>query len=333
MKISLGLCGLPNSGKSTLIKLLTNLEIAIAPYPFTTLKSQEYAVPIVTDELIELHSITKTKEIIYPYLIFVDVPGLIKNAHKGEGLGNEFLSYLRGCQVIIEVVRNFYRQDVPHVEGRIDPLADVMIIEEEIIFADQEIIKRHFSMAKRQAKDELADLGMILSQIQLGKRFPELNEKFKKFNLLITKNWFLLINGNCSKELLENEKLDFFKNRYCLDFLWEIDLMNNQELQTEFKPKIIEFLNNLRKDLEIIQFFTFTKNITQGWFTFKGTKIIEAVSQIHSDFVDKFKTAETLSLTDFFRVKSWEEAKRLGLVKNKGKEADIEENEIIFVKI
>lgn len=333
MKISLGLCGLPNSGKSTFIKLLTNLEIAIGPYPFTTLKSQEYAVPVVTDELVNLYSITKSREIVYPYLFFVDVPGLIKNAHQGEGLGNEFLSYLRSCNVIIEVVRNFYRQDVPHVEGRIDPLADVMIIEEEIFFADQEIINRHLLSAKKQMKKEALVLETIFSQMQPGKRFPDLNEEFKKFNLLITKDWFLLINGNCPEELLANERLDFFKNKYCLDFLWEIELMNNQELQFEFKPKVSEFLNNLRKDLGIIQFFTFNKEITQGWFTMRGTKIIEAVAQIHSDFADKFKTAETLSLIDFLRIKSWEEAKHLGFVKNKGRESEIEENEIIFVKI
>lgn len=340
MKISLGLCGLPNSGKSTFIKLLTNLEVEIAPYPFTTLKSQEYAVPVITSELKLLHSLTKTKEIIPPYLFFIDVPGLIKNAHQGEGLGNEFLSYLRGCQTIIEIVRNFERYDVPHVEGRIDPLEDVMLIENEIVLADKEILRRFLTrMEKQQFKiktsAELAEIELfkkVYNLIQPGVRFLEFDEKLKRFNLLITKKWFLLINGQCPDNF-DDYRFNFFVNKYCLDFLWELDLLKEEELQTEFKPKIEDWLNIIRKDLNIIQFFTFNKEITQSWFTFKDTKVIEAVSQIHSDFTEKFKTVETIPLDKFLEVKNWDKAKHLGLVKNKSKDSYIEENEIIFVKI
>lgn len=338
MKISLGLCGLPNSGKSTLIKLLTNLEVEIAPYPFTTLKSQEYAVPVVTPQLKLLHSLTETKEIIPPYLFFIDVPGLIRNAHQGEGLGNEFLSYLRGCQTIIEIVRNFERFDVPHVEGRINPLEDIMIIENEIILSDKEILQRFLSRMERQqpkTSSELFEfelLKKIYGQIKPGVRFSEFDEKLKKFNLLITKKWFLLINGRCLDDF-DDRRLDFFINKYCLDFLWELDLLKEEELQAEFKPKIENWLDALRKDLNIIQFFTFTEEITQGWFTYKDTQIIEAVAQIHSDFAKKFKTVETVSLEKFLEIKNWDEAKHLGLVKNKSRDSYIEENEIIYVKI
>lgn len=337
MKISLGLCGLPNSGKSTFIKLLTNLEVEIAPYPFTTLKAQEYAVPVLTPQLKLLHSFTKTKELIPPYLFFIDVPGLIKNAHQGEGLGNEFLSYLRGCQVIIEIVRNFYRSDVPHVEGRIDPIADIMTLENEIILADKEILQRFLAKLEKQhlktnTDTEFELLKTIYNQLQPGRRFFEFEEKLKKFNLLVTKKWFLLINGQCP-DSFDDERLNFFLNKHCLDFLWELDLLKEEELQTEFKPKIEEWLDDLRKDLNIIQFFTFTNEITQGWFTFKDTKIIEAVAQIHSDFAEKFKAVEVLSLDKFGEVRNWDEARHLGLVRNKSKDSQVEENEIIFVKI
>lgn len=338
MKISLGLCGLPNSGKSTFIKLLTNLEVEIAPYPFTTLKSQEYAVPVITPQLKLLHSVTKTRELIPPYLFFIDVPGLIRNAHQGEGLGNEFLSYLRGCQTIIEIVRNFERSDVPHVEGRINPLEDVMIIEDEIVLADKEVLQRFLARMEKQQSKTTAELSefellkKIYNQIQPGIRFSEFDEKLKKFNLLVTKKWFLLINGQCPDNL-DDPRLDFFINKYCLDFLWELDLLKEEELQAEFKPKVEGWLDTLRKDLSIIQFFTFTKEITQGWFAYKDTKIIEAVAQIHSDFAEKFKTVETISLEKFLEVKNWDEARHLGLVKNKSKDSHIEENEIIFVKI
>jgi ribosome-binding ATPase YchF (GTP1/OBG family) len=305
MKIKIGLCGLPNSGKSTFIKLVSQVEVLIASYPFTTLKAQEYAAPIISQELKTLHSITQTPQIIYPYLIFVDVPGLIRGAHKGEGLGNEFLSYLRGCDVILEIVRNFKREDVPHPEGSIDPLRDIKIIEEEVRLADKEILQR----ARR------------------GRLQPEA--------LLLHKDWFLLINGENTYITQIEKELDInrFKNIYTLDLLWELEILENKELQNEFQPKVFEFLNQFRKDLGLIQFFTFTKEITQGWFIKKDSPIIDAAGMIHSDFALKFKVAETISLENFVKIKDWEKAKKSGLIKNKGREAKIEENEIIFVKI
>jgi ribosome-binding ATPase YchF (GTP1/OBG family) len=305
MKIKIGLCGLPNSGKSTFIKLVSQVEVLIAPYPFTTLKAQEYGVPIISQELKTLHSITQTPQLIPPYLIFVDVPGLIRGAHKGEGLGNEFLSYLRGCDVILEIVRNFKREDVPHPEGSIDPLRDIKIIEEEVRLADEEILKR----AKK------------------GRVQPEA--------LLLNKDWFLLMNGENTNMTQIEKELDInrFKNIYTLDLLWELEILENKELQNEFQPKVFEFLNQFRKDLGLIQFFTFTKEITQGWFIKKDSSIIDAAGMIHSDFALKFKVAEIISLENFVKIKDWEKAKKLGLIKNKGREAKIEENEIIFVKI
>jgi ribosome-binding ATPase YchF (GTP1/OBG family) len=305
MKIKIGLCGLPNSGKSTFIKLVSQVEVLIAPYPFTTLKAQEYAVPIISQEIKTLHSITQTPQIVPPYLIFVDVPGLIRGAHKGEGLGNEFLSYLRGCDIILEIVRNFKREDVPHPEGSIDPLRDIKIIEEEVRLADEEILKR----AKK--------------------------EKVHREALLLNKDWFLLVNGEDTNIIRIENELDTnrFKNIYTLDLLWELEILANKELQSEFQPMVFEFLNQFRKDLGLIQFFTFTKEITQGWFIKKDSSIIDAAGMIHSDFALKFKVAETISLENFVKIKDWEKAKKLGLIQNKGREAKIEENEIIFVKI
>jgi len=315
MKIKIGICGLPNSGKSTFIKLISKTEVLIAPYPFSTLKPQEYVVPIITPELKNLHLITQTSQIIFPYLFFIDIPGLIRGAHKGEGLGNEFLSYLRGCDVILEIVRNFKREDVPHPEGNINPLRDIKIIEEEVILADQEILNRN----KKQ--------------------------KVQKEILLSNKDWFLLINGPFSidnKLKLEIEQFNSennsnnhikFKKIYFLDLLWELELSENDELQKEFELQIFNFLNQFRKDLNLIQFFTFNKEITQGWFVKKGTSLIEAASFIHSDFMLKFKIAEVINLNDFLKIKNWEEAKKLGLIKYKGRDSFVEENDIILIKI
>lgn len=348
MKTKIGLCGLPNSGKSTFIKLVSQVEVLIAPYPFTTLKAQEYAAPIIFEELKTLHLITQTKNLIPPYLFFVDIPGLIRGAHKGEGLGSEFLSYLRGCDFVLEVVRNFRREDVPHPEGNIDPLRDIKIIEEEIKLADEEILKR----AKK--------------------------EKIQSETLLLNKDWFLLVNGtttdlhelntihglnrsntdntdniNHYESVSDPHKSVKFKNIYTLDLLWELELLEytdninlrrsvldqhrsvNVDDESALDPykSVNEFFNQFRKDLGLIQFFTFNKDITQGWLIRKDSSIIEAAGMIHTDFELKFKIAETISLENFVKIKNWEKARKLGLIQNKGREAKVEENEIIFVKI
>lgn len=326
MKIKIGLCGLPNSGKSTFLKLVSKTEALIAPYLFTTLKPQEGVAPFFSQELELLHSITRSEKLIPPYLTFIDIPGLIRGAHRGEGLGNEFLSYLRGCDVILEVVRNFFDEQVIHSERSIDPQRDILIVEEEIIASEKEILTRMIKKLEKEKDKRLDLLKNIYQEAQSFKRFPEYSEELKEFNLLLTKKWFLLVNG---REFQFQNSV--FENVYNLDLKWEVDILGNQEFKKE--SRLSEFLNQLRKDLNLIQFFTFTKEITQGWFIKKGSKIIEAAEMIHSDFALKFKIAETIFLGDFVKIKDWHQAREHGLLKLKGRSSEIEENEIIFVKI
>lgn len=326
MKIKIGLCGLPNSGKSTFLKLVSKTETLIAPYLFTTLKPQEGIAPVLTPELQTLHSITMTENVIPPHLDFIDIPGLIRGAHQGEGLGNEFLSYLRGCDVILEIVRNFFDEKVVHPENIIDPECDIFIIEEEIIASEKEIIERTIKKLEKTKDKRLDILKNVYQNLQPFKRFPEYLEELKEFNLLLTKNWFLLINGQEFK--FHNQ---VFKNIYNLDLKWELDILEDKEFQKE--SKLNYFLNQLRKDLSLIQFFTFTKEITQGWFIKKDSKIIDVAAMIHSDFALKFKVAETILLENFIKIKDWNKAKEKGLIKLKGRDSKIEENEIVFVKI
>lgn len=328
MKISVGICGLPNSGKSTFLKLVSQIEVLIAPYPFTTLKPQEAVVPVFSSELSLLHSITKTPKVIPGYLNFIDIPGLIRGAHRGEGLGNEFLSYLRGADTVLEIVRNFIREEVIHPEGEIDPERDILIMEEEIIEAEKNLLEKAIKKLEKTKDERLEDLKNVYQNLKPFKRFPEFKERLKEFNLLLVKDWFLLING---RELKFQNQV--FKNIYNLDLEWELEILKNEELQKEIKPKIYDFLNELRKDLNLVQFFTFTKDITQAWFIKKKSKIIEAAEMIHSDFALKFKIAETISLENFLKIKDWGKAKEMGFIKLKGREAEVEENEIIFVKI
>lgn len=328
MNFKIGICGLPNSGKSSFIKLCSEAEVLIANYPFTTLKAGEYSFFIFSEELKKLHQITQTKEVVPDYLILVDVPGLIRGAHKGEGLGNEFLSYLRKGEVVLEIVRNFENKEVPHPEGKIDPLRDILIIEEEIIQAEKEILERNLkTLKKSNQREKVEAMEKILNQLEPFKRFEELNEELKEYNLLLTKPWYLLING---EEIdLPQQIVSVFRAIYFLDVKWEIEAKEIEDLPKKF----FEFQNKFRQDLNLIQFFTFTQEITQEWFLKRGRTYLEAASLIHSEFAEKFKEVQTLKLEEFLEIKDWELARKLGKIKIKGKEDKVEENEIIFIKI
>lgn len=328
MKTKIGICGLPNSGKSSFVKLISKADVLIADYPFTTLKAGEYSFFIFSPELKELHQITKTKEVIPDFLIVIDVPGLIKGAHRGEGLGNEFLSYLRKGDVVLEIVRNFKNPNVPHPEGNIDPLRDILIIEEEILLSEKEILERNLkTLKKTKEKEKTEIIEKILENLEPFRRFEEFNENLKDYNLLITKPWYLLINGEIFD--LDEEIKKIFKGIYFLDVLWELEISQYNEEDSSLSI----FANQFRKDLNLIQFFTFTKEITQEWFIKKGSTYFEAAGLIHSDFQKKMKSVEVMELNEFKEIKNWELAKKMGKIKIKSKSDIICENEIILIKI
>lgn len=339
-----GFCGLPNSGKSTFFKLLSKIETEIANYPFTTIKPKEAVVPIISKDLEDLHKITKTKQLVPGFIKFLDVPGLIKGAHKGEGLGNEFLSYLRQCDAILEIVRTFKNDDVPHPENTIEPERDILIIEEEIIESEKNIIKNNLSKLNRATTKEEKQSKEILEEILSKlepltptsknlmwglKRFPEFKENLKEYNLLLTKDWYLAFNGPETQTYTD----ECFKKNYSLDFKWELELEENPELQIEFNAQAHKFLKEFRKDLGLIEFFTFTNDITQSWFTEKGSNIFDCAGLIHSDFQQKFIKAEIINLTDFKNIGDFKTAKEKGLVKTAGKEYAVQEGDIIKVLV
>ncbi|BCX15236.1 MAG: ribosome-binding ATPase YchF [Candidatus Parcubacteria bacterium] len=342
--LTIGLCGLPNSGKSTFLKLVTNIDNAIAPHMFSTLESKEGIAFVCSQNLRSLHTLTKTEKLVMPYLKFIDVPGLIQGAHQGQGLGNEFLSYLRGCKAIFLIARNFFDIQVPSVNIVIDPLNDIITILTEIIFADKAIIDKSINkLLKEHNKDnkkiieilgELAqELDMAvehLSNNNLDKvnflQFSRFNDVLKDFNLLVTKKWFLLINGlKYDLSLLEN----LFIKTYNLDLKWELDLLQ----ENGDVDNINKFLYDLALSLELIEFFTFNNLITQGWFTAKNSMIADILPMIHSDFVKSFKIAEVVSLDDFLRCGSWEACRQEKVIRLKGRNSFVENNDIIFIKI
>lgn len=346
-KFLIGLCGLPNSGKSTLVQLLSKIETDIAPYPFTTLKPKEVAVPIITTALDELWQITQTAEKIPGYLFFLDVPGLIRGAHQGEGLGNEFLSYLRQADYVLEVVRNFNRSDVTHVEGSVEPERDLLIIESEIIAADKRIIEENLAKLRKNSKNKQAEaiihrLDELRQQLEPFRRFPQYQQTLREYNLLLTKEWLLLFNGSKPPATFQvsvaptapSAKYSIFSKIYSLDLLWEIQLEAEAELKSEISSKVEVWLQQLVKDLGLIQIFTISEGkITQLWLLKQGSSILDAAETIHSEFKDKFKSAEVISLEKFKAVRTWQQAKEQGLVGTVGREYLVRDGDIVKIFI
>ena len=152
MKLSIGIVGLPNVGKSTLFKAITNQEVNIANYPFATIDPNVGVVPVPDERLEKLNTLSRSKKKVPAVVEFYDIAGLVKGANQGEGLGNQFLSHIRECQAIVLVLRVFANPEIIHVEGAPDPLRDLEIINTELILKDLDTVEKRLKKAEGEAR-------------------------------------------------------------------------------------------------------------------------------------------------------------------------------------
>jgi hypothetical protein len=344
MSFAIGIIGLPNVGKSTLFQALTKKQVAIAPFPFTTIDPNVAQIPIPDERLEKISKLIKPEKTTPALIEFIDIAGLVKGAHKGEGLGNQFLSYIQGCKALLEVVRGFENEEVEHPERTINPQRDIEIIKEELLQKDQKIVKKALENCQREVKagkKEKEKLFLLLEKIAKGleERKPirelaltaEELPQIRKYQFLTAKPILYLL--NVSSQAL---KASDFQGEI-IDLKWELELseLSEKDLK-EIKAqslldRIILKCYNL---LGLITFYTIAggKEV-RAWIIKKGTKAQRAGREVHSDFEKKFIRAEVLPFQELIRVGSWKEAREKGLIKIVGKDYVVQDGDIIEFKI
>lgn len=365
--MKIGIVWLPNVGKSTLFNALTKSYAAPAEnFPFCTIDPNIGIVDVKDPRVDKLAEMSQSKKKVYSSIEFVDIAGLVKWASKGEGLGNKFLSNIRECDAIVQVLRYFKNTDVVHVEGWVDVMRDVEIINTELIFADLEIIERNLpNLAKRAKtsgnKDELK-IVEILMEIQQaliqGKIAHNIKNKLTKdeeklikaYNFLTTKPIVYAINigqddipfaHTIAQEFME--KLQSPVAIVCAKLESEMMDMDDTE-KDEFIRELVSIdkvahiptLNDLIKlsfeKVGLMYYFTTGEKETKSWTIPIGSTAPQAAGAIHTDFEKGFIKAEVVKYDDLLQYGSWAKAKEKWLVKLEGKEYVVQDGDCIIFK-
>lgn len=363
MSLTAGIVGLPNVGKSTLFNAITKQKILAANYPFATIDPNIGVVVVPDKRLTFLEQLYQPKNVVPTTIEYTDIAGLVKGASLGEGLGNQFLSHIREVDAIIEVVRCFENSNIIHVEGEVDPIRDIEIINLELMLADLEVVNNRIGKIGKKAsmskdKEVLCEI-RALNRLKeaLEKNIPvrmitieESEEKFvKSLNLLTMKP--IIYMANVSEDDLigdQNPYVDLVKE-YAKKENSQV-VMVSAKIESELidltEAERLEFLRDLGIQesglnglihatyqlLDLETYFTAGKDEVRAW-TFKtGMKAPECAGLIHSDFEKGFIRAEIMSYDDLKKYESEVKVREAGKMRLEGKEYQMKDGDICYFR-
>lgn len=293
--MKVGIIGLANVGKSSLFQVLTKKQVNISNYPFATIDPNVAVMSVKNDQLTQIAKIMRSAEIFPATIEITDIAGLIKGSHTGEGLGNQFLSYIRPMNLLLHVVRVFGDKQVIRNEGPINPGLDIKIIQEELRLKDEQ---------KQEKILSTKPLVYVFNTSDKDDASQKLKEQFKPYIAI-----------NVKQEL-------------------EAATLSSEEQNVlGFSPQIPRLIKLLYTSLNLITFFTANKNEARAHIVTRGITAQDAAAVVHSDFQEKFIRADTLNWRDLIKTGSLQTAKEKGLVRSQSKEYIIQDGDVIEFKI
>ena len=363
MGLGVGIVGLPNIGKSTTFNALTKAQNAEAQnYPFCTIEPNKAIVPVPDKRLDELAKIVNPEKIQHSTIDFVDIAGLVKGASKGEGLGNQFLSNIREVEVILHMVRCFEDPNIVHVEGDIDPIRDLEIIETELIYADITQLDKKIDRLKKEAKfDKKAaakleiakSLAEHLDALKPVKTFEDRdNEEFEELDkeLRFLSNKDVIYGANVDEDSLVDgndyvKKLQIHADSVGADLIM-LCAKIEEELVGMEDDEALEMLNDLGVEesglekiihkafdkLGLQSYFTAGKIEVRAWTIPQGCTAPKAAAVIHNDFEKGFIKAEVIAYEDFVSLGGEAKAKEAGKLKLEGKDYIVQDGDVMHFR-